>query len=192
MKEERGKILSLSSFHTFQWSKIRMEKNRQHHHNRFIRLFKNAFTIFAFGLPVFFISIILSTWFKNPILPIDNLLGLLFILVVFLIISFLLVAYFYTDLEVDENGLLVEFMWKKLRIPWNKVLQIKPLLGIKLRKRGISVVIVDGLTPFHRLYGLIYGFSLKPAFILWPIVSNYEVLKNDIEKHIKQNRKTNL
>ena len=165
-----------------------MKQNRLHHNHQLIRLFKNTFAILAF-IPPIFISILLFKDFTNPAFSIDSLLSLVFLIIISPV-CILLAAYFYTDLEVDENGLMVEFLWKKLRISWSKVLQIKPLFGIKTRKPGIYVVIVEGLTPFHLLYGLIYGFSLRPAFILWSTVNDFGVLKNDIEKHIKRNRKT--
>ncbi|MBI5950522.1 MAG: hypothetical protein HY865_02595 [Chloroflexi bacterium] len=168
-----------------------MEKNRQHHHSQFVRLFKNVFAVFAFIVPIFFIFIFFTEWFQNPVVPINSLLELVSLLI-FSPICILVAAYFYTDLEVDEDGMLVEFLWKKLRIPWNKVLQMKPLFGMKVKKQGIYVVMVDGLTPFHRLYGLIYGFSWKPAFVLWLNVGNFEVLKADIEKHVRRNHKLNL
>lgn len=152
-----------------------MKQNRQHHNHQLVRLFKNAFTIFAF-IPSIFISVLLIKWFMNPAFSIDNLLPLVFILIISPI-CILLAAYFYTDLEVDENGLLVEFLWKKLRISWSRVIQIKPLFGIRTRKLGIYVVFVEGLTPFHLFYGLIYGFSLRPAFILWSTVNDFGVLK---------------
>lgn len=166
-----------------------MNENRKHHNNQFVRFFKSAFAILAFVLPLFFIFLFLSKWLIKPSVSIDGFLAFIPLLI-FSPACILIAAYFYTDLEVDENGLLVEFLWKKLRIPWNKVLQIKPLLGLRLKKQGIYVVIVEGLTPFHRLYGLIYGFSLKPAFVLWSTVNDFEVLRTDIEKHVKQNRKS--
>jgi hypothetical protein len=167
-----------------------MGKNRQHHNSQFIRFFKNAFAIFGFVLPIFMVSVFLPRFIIDPDFPIDGFLALIRILI-FSPICSLIAAYFFTDLDVDENGLLIEFLWKKLRVPWNKVLQIKPLFGIQNKKHGLYVVIVEGLTPFHRLYGLIYGFSLKPAFILWPTINDFEVLKNDIEIHIKKNATQN-
>lgn len=163
-----------------------MEKTRQHRSSLFIRLYKSIFVFFAFAWPVFVLSLFAVNRINYKLSSVDDL--LLLITITILPVPFLLVtAYFHTDLEVDDNGLLVDFLWKKLHVPWDKVIQMKPLLGLRLRKNGIYVVIVDGLTPLHRLFGILYGFSLKPAFILWPNVTDFEVLKNDIEKHIKKN-----
>lgn len=168
-----------------------MDNNRQHHNSRFVRLWKSVFVAIAFGMPIY--SVIIAISAQQSRLFFSSLESFLqqITIVIFPTPFILFAAYFFTDLEVDNEGLLVDFFWKKLRIPWNKIIQIKPLFGLRIKKTGMYIVIVDGLTPFHRFYGLLYGFTLKPAFILSGSVSNFEVLKNDIEKHIKQNRRTN-
>ena len=45
-----------------------MEKNRQHHHSQFVRLFKNVFAVFAFIVPIFFIFLFFTEWFQNPVI----------------------------------------------------------------------------------------------------------------------------
>lgn len=156
---------------------------RKHVHPTYVQWFRRSFSILAFFYPVYIIIVFVlhhAPPFISMIFPV--LLGT---------ICTLVAAYFFQDVWVDEEGLIIEFLWAKLHVPWDRVLQIKPLFGALGRKQGVSVVIVDGLTPFHRLYGLIYGFSSKPAFVLWPTLSNYRVLKSDLEKHIKQNQKSN-
>ncbi|MBI5353579.1 MAG: hypothetical protein HZB50_13135 [Chloroflexi bacterium] len=167
-----------------------MERNRQHHNSRFVRLFKHAFAVFAFGLPIFFIANFSTERFRYFFSSIENI--ILFLTITFIPIPcILLAAYFYTDLEVERDGLLIDFLWYKLTIPWDKIVQIKPLFGIRNENVAAYVVIVDGLTPFHRLYGLLYGFSVNPAFVLGRTVNDFQILKNDIERHVNKNRKDN-
>jgi len=100
-------------------------------------------------------------------------------------------AYFYgQNITVTHDGLLVEFLWKDLMIPWDKVIEIKPAFGFlrtSRTKKYICVVLTDDLTPFHRLLGLLYGLSLKPAFIIYPSISEYELLVESITKHAQKN-----
>lgn len=156
---------------------------RNHFHSKHTQYFRNLCIVLAFLYPVCFVVVLVP----NHALPFTT----TAFHALFVMVCTLVSAYFFQDVQVDKEGLIIDFLWKKLHVPWDKVIQIKPLLGIRGGKQTINVVIVDGLTLFHRLYGFLYGFSLKPAFILWPTVSDYQVLENDIEKHIKQNRKTN-
>ena len=100
-------------------------------------------------------------------------------------------AYFYgQNITVTHDGLLIEFLWKDLMVPWDKVIEIKPAFGFlrTLRtQKHICVVLTDALTPFHRLFGLLYGLSVKPAFIINVTISDYQSLVETIKKHAKKN-----
>jgi hypothetical protein len=47
-------------------------------------------------------------------------------------------------------------------LEWDDVLELKePWLY-----PGFTILILKRLTPFHRLLGLVYGLTLKPAFFI--------------------------
>jgi hypothetical protein len=102
----------------------------------------------------------------------------------------LISAYFFgQNITVTNDGLLVEFLWKDLIVSWDKIIEIKSAYGFwrnSQNPKPIYVVLTDALTPFHRLLGLLYGLSLKQAFIIYPSISEYELLVETIERHIKK------
>ncbi|MFT3891971.1 MAG: hypothetical protein QM730_10085 [Anaerolineales bacterium] len=102
--------------------------------------------------------------------------------------TILITAYFLgQNIAVVNEGLLIEFLGKDLFVPWDKVKEIKPPFGFFRSHRNpkkIYVVLTDALTPFHRLFGLLYGLSVKPAFIIFPSISEYDLLIRTIKKHV--------
>lgn len=106
-------------------------------------------------------------------------------------IVMLISAYFFgQNITIIHEGLLIEFLGKDLQVSWDKVIEIKPTSGflrsVKNRKY-VFVVLTDALTPFHRFLGFLYGLSLKPAFIIYPSISEYDLLVETIKKHVKKN-----
>jgi len=106
-------------------------------------------------------------------------------------IPFLISAYFFDqNITVTDDGLLVEFLWKDLNVPWDKLIEIKPAFGFWRSPRNtkvICIVLTNALTPFHRLFGLVYGPSVKPSFIIFPTISEYQSLVETIKRHAKKN-----
>lgn len=104
--------------------------------------------------------------------------------------AILINSYFYgQNISVTHGGLLVEFLGKDLSVPWDKIIEIKPAYGFlrsTKNRKNILVVLTDALTPFHRLLGLLYGLSLKRAFIIYPSISEYELLVETIKKHTQK------
>lgn len=113
------------------------------------------------------------------------------VLIAFYSINMLILAYFFCqNITVTDDGLLVEFLWKDLMVSWDKIIEIKPAYGfLKSRQntKRIYIVLTNALTPFHRLFGLIYGLSVKPAFIIFPTISEYQSLVETIKMHTKGN-----
>ena len=105
--------------------------------------------------------------------------------------SMLISAYFFgQNIDVTDEGLLVEFLGKDLFVPWNKIIEIKPAHGFWRNSRNpkpIYIVLTEALTPFHRLLGLLYRLSVKPAFIIYPTISEYQSLVETIKRHKKKN-----
>ena len=167
---------------------------RQHSHGFIMKLFKILFSI---GAIVFLIRILLLllafVWggdrSLNDLIKVS--VSAIFA-AAFIVNAILIAAYYFPDIDTDDEGLLVEFFWRRIRVSWNDVIELKPVFmyGIPSFGRPVPVVVLTKkLTPFHRFYGLLYGFSTKPAFIIQPAISEFELLKTNVEKHIKQNRR---
>ncbi|SRR5258706_3714216 len=151
---------------------------QKHSQPKYIEWCKNILVVFAFAFPVY---IVLTTMHRVELIDI--------IMLFFMPIPILIGAYFFSqDVWTDEEGLFIELLWRKIRVPWVDIIEIKSAWGFwhAPGKNHILIVLVNGLTPFHRLFGVLYGWSLKPGFIIYPTIRNYEELKSNIENHIKQ------
>jgi hypothetical protein len=79
---------------------------------------------------------------------------------------------FQPDLEITSRGIIVQvFLFWKVLVSWSEVIDIR---GGVFQWSRYHVVIVDKLTPIHRIYGLIHGFTLKPAIIIGQTMRNRE------------------
>jgi len=88
----------------------------------------------------------------------------------------------------DAVGLHTTFLWKDLDVNWNDVKDIKPLFNIPWFKKRL-VIKTNSLTPFHRLYGILYSFSLSPSIIMERGISDQDELIRRIKSSIRKNRK---
>jgi hypothetical protein len=102
---------------------------------------------------------------------------------------YVFLSYLATDIEVEEDGIRVKFMFKSFFVNWKVVDEFKPgkTLGLLPLKRVRVLVTKNALTPFHRLYGLMYGSTTKPSLLIGTNISNHE----ELFKIIKNNRKKN-
>ena len=96
-----------------------------------------------------------------------------------LLIVFSCVCYLgsWADLEVSDNGIYIEFLWKKIHVPWSSIITIK---SIGLGFVRIDVVLVDHscLTIFHRIYSLFTVVSIRPGFHIHPhFLQSHELYK---------------
>ena len=121
---------------------------------------------------------------------VSKVLDILFLILLWSIVMLISAYFFGQNITVTDEGLLVGFLWKDLFVPWDKLIEIKPAYGFWRNSRipkPICVVLTDALTPFHRLYGLSFGLSVKPAFIIYPTISEYQSLVETIKQHTKKN-----
>jgi hypothetical protein len=91
----------------------------------------------------------------------------------------------WADIEVDEDGLLVHFLWMKLRVLWGDIVDVKPF-GPKFFHLWVVITKNKKLTFFHRLYGLYSLKSLKPSFFVCNMRKSHQFLISQILKRIKQ------
>lgn len=157
---------------------------RKHSHPIYIQWCKNILAVLAFAFPPY---MILNTF--TSVIPINSLTEIVVTinLSFFMTIPLLVSAYFWQDIWIDEEGLLVEFLWRKIRVQYVDVLEAKPAWGFlgQANKRPL-IVLVNGLTSFHRAFGIIYTFSTKPGFVISPSTSDFQMLKKKIRSHIKR------
>ena len=159
-----------------------------HTHPRYVVWFKYFLFLSAI---IFLLNLIYIDFVKysQPESVISAILGILVIILVYSF-SMLISAYFFgQNITVTDKGLLIEFLWKDLMVSWDQIIEIKPVYGFwrtSQNQKHICVVLTDALTPFHRFFGLIYGPSVKPAFIIYPTISDYPSLIETIKKHAKK------
>lgn len=152
---------------------------RHHAHPRYMQWFKSILAILAFMYPAYLLLTSTSNYAFIRIMEV--------MLAFFLMIALLVTAYFFQDIWLDEEGLLVEFLWKKVRVKWEEIIDVKPAWGFLGQKnKRPMIVMVNGLTPFHRAYGVVYGLSIKPGFVIFSSISDFQVLKETIQSHIKR------
>ncbi len=101
---------------------------------------------------------------------------------------FLWLAHLIVDVEVTDEGLRTKFIFKDYFISWNDILDVKSSrpFGMHIGEKASVVIVKKGLTPFHHIYGAIYGQVNQPAFLIWSRVSDYNELMRIISKHRKQ------
>jgi len=61
-------------------------------------------------------------------------------------------------------------------------MEAKPAWGfLGLAKNRPLIILVNGLTPFHRIFGLLYGLSIKPGFVVFSTTADFQALKEIIQ-----------
>ena len=103
---------------------------------------------------------------------------------VFIGIFLILTANYFCEITADKNGLWVAFMWKKIHIRWQNIVEIKPTIFNIGSRTQSWIVLTNGLTPFHRLYGLMYGLSPLPGFVFGLPIDNSDELLKLIKEHL--------
>jgi hypothetical protein len=156
---------------------------RRYSHPLYIQWCKNILAVLAFLFPPYMI------WNSfTSVIPIHTLTEIVVTIFIslFMMIPLLVSAYFWQDIWVNEEGLLIEFLWKKVRVKWDDIIEVKLAWGFlgQESKRPV-IVLVHGLTPFHRTFGIIYAFSTKPGFVIHPSISDFQILKETIQSQIR-------
>ena len=103
-------------------------------------------------------------------------------------VVFIFISYMSSDISMDDHGLQTTFLFKKLTVKWEDIDQVyksKPF-GLRIGERSHIIVARNGLTFFHRIYGLIYGQINQPSLLIWSSIDNYDALINKIKKGRKK------
>jgi hypothetical protein len=101
---------------------------------------------------------------------------------------FIYLAYLRADVEVEEDGLLIKFVLKTLYVKWEEICLLKQAryLGFRMSRKNSVVITNKALTPFHCIYGLLYGQTNQPAFLILSDISRYNELIETIKGNIKK------
>jgi hypothetical protein len=92
---------------------------------------------------------------------------------------------FYSEILSDNEGLHIEFFHIPFVIPWEDVIERKPLFNLFKKHQ---VIRVRSITPIHRIVGLIYSFTFHPCLIYSAAVNEHEELTRRVDEIIN-NRK---
>lgn len=83
---------------------------------------------------------------------------------------------------MDDDGLLIStFMFFRIKIPWNKIIDI----GKANAPKGYTLIRTRNISAFHYLYGWFYSHSFYPSFLIQEDIDKYEYLVEKIRQKIR-------
>jgi len=155
--------------------------------NIFTQWVTNIFNLLGLGYPIYllikFLQKMVETSGEISLVS----LAIVSFLAIFLSATLILTANYFCAITADKNGLTIRFLWKNLHVNWSEVVEIKPTIyNFSISSQKSWVVLTRSLTPFHRLYGLIYGFSLLPGFIISPGFERNDELVRFVQSHTRK------
>lgn len=162
----------------------------QHKYSWFVELNTIVYNFLGilFPLFIFFFPFIKAIADHTPIT--FETVAVFFIIAITSGIFSILTGNFYAEIESDKDGLQIVFLWRRYFVPWEDIIDIKPLFNISLLK-NVWIIRTRSLPLFHRLYGLLYGFSPHPSVVVSKGISNYDELLHRIRVSVKKNRRNN-
>lgn len=101
-------------------------------------------------------------------------------------VSFIFSAYMlnlYPDIDIDGENIWVQFMWSKVKVHRSDIIGVKQIRKLP----ELWLVKTRGLTRFHILYGLFWGHSFSPCFIIGPGIVEHDTLILEIKRLAKRN-----
>ncbi len=165
-----------------------MEAQKTFRYTGSIHLYKIVSKIIGFIGLLFMLALLIIALFNSTgRFPVGGyvIIGLASLILVFGIIAG---TSFWPDIQIDDEGLLVEFFPKPLRVSWNQVRSVQQVHMIMLSNK-FWLVKTDALTPFHRFYSLAYSGSLEPSFLISSRMKGHEILMAELrQSHRKANK----
>jgi len=160
-------------------------RGHMHRYPTSLRLFTLAFNVLAFTYPPYLSA--RSLW---RALAAGTHITFAFVVELILLAIFgctvlLLTANFFPEVLASSSGLHVRFAWRTYSVLPAQIAAIKPLRSRLAANPYAWVIATSALTPFHRLYGIIYGHWLHPSFIVYSSIGNREVLLETIEEWLR-------
>ncbi len=158
-----------------------------HRYPWFVRLSTYIFNYLGFAAPILILLIpFISPLFADKPLNFYEIIDFL-LLAIFSWVFPVLRANFHPEITSDLEGLHIKFLWSDLNVLWEDVIDIKPLFNLRFIKTE-WVIRTRSLTPFHRLYGLLYSFSFHPCLIVSKGISNFDELERRVNLATRKNR----
>ncbi len=120
----------------------------------------------------------------TPISPLKQLLGLL------ILWSFApFIVLLDPDVATSDEGVLIRhtFLPWKL-IPWSDVVAVRPSILAYVFPNISCVILFRRFSPFHRLIGLSYAWSPRPAVLVRHRIQGYEKLVDEINRGLLLSR----
>ena len=100
---------------------------------------------------------------------------------VFFLLAWLALWQMYPEIQTSSRGIKIRFFWFWwLYVPWDSVVDV---FRWRLAGKRTLIVVVDRLTRFHRLYGIVYAEVAKPAFLISGSIERYDELVQIIKLH---------
>jgi hypothetical protein len=139
--------------------------------------FAHIFQKLCGALFLLFIPVLVAGLFIRP----DLLLPLISAIVVSSAVG-MFQLHMFPNIEVTESGIKISFFFRQLLIAWSDIVEIKTAWFIG---RSLRVVSCHRITPFHWLYGLIYGgTSIYPSFLVSSRIEDFDKLMREIKSQI--------
>lgn len=155
-----------------------------------MRSFTNLLNILGFVYPLFLFFTIFST--RSTHLPPMTLGQIIYFFLLGILTGLVLIiaGNFMTEIVSDENGLHVNFLWKHLFMPYKDIIEIRSYSSFPfIKRKSMKIIRTRSLTPFHRLYGLLYSFSFSPSIVYNKGISEFDELTRRIEKSLRKKQK---
>jgi hypothetical protein len=142
------------------------------------RWFSPTFNFAALVWPVFLWASLATA--KNPIVLSGNQLDSVVSATIFGFVVLVLTANFFPEIGASTDGLAVSFIFFHLTVRWEDIIDVRPSIFGWPGRPSVWVVRTRALTPFHRLYGLLYALKPEPSFIVSHHLAQHKDLLNRI------------
>ena len=98
---------------------------------------------------------------------------------------FFIAGNFFLPIDSEQDGLVIKYLWIKIPLPWESIIDMRPLLNISVIK-SLHVIRTKRFTPAHRLLGLLYSFTLSPCICVHSSISNHAELAKRVKSRINK------
>ena len=161
--------------------------------HRFSRIPLYILAVVCFAMGLLLLGNLIISLEQDKVVSIQNSIISFLILSVFLPLFHLYVDFLEVDLHVDESGVNLKSPIKTFHVNWEDIIEVRraSLSGIPMFNKPNIVITKSKLTPFHYLYRLIYGRTLRPSFYFSAFISDSDKLRQTIREGVKKNKPAN-
>lgn len=111
-----------------------------HKYSWFIAIAMSLYNILGLLSPFFVIFLLLINAITDYLpITIGDMIGLI-LYGVFLGLVLILTGNFYPDIISDKDGLHIKFLRKNIVIPWEDIIDLRPMFNISFLKRGWVII----------------------------------------------------